>query len=55
MLSSIKMIIKKVDEEIPLVIIKAFEIQSCVHGLVNKNRKYPWWKDTLLLNSSRLS
>ena len=32
MLPSIEMIIEKVDEEIPLVILKAFEIQSYVRG-----------------------
>ena len=30
---SIEMNIEQVDEEISVVIIKTFEIQSCVHGL----------------------
>ena len=32
MLPSIEMIIENVDEEIPLVIIKTFEIQSCIRA-----------------------
>ena len=32
MLSEIEMITENVEEEIPVVIIKIFKIQSCVHG-----------------------